>query len=68
MGLKVASRLAWIDVKMQKAAIPSGGQTIADQFGAAWDVSLGRKDADAADPEGRLLPPDASPAEVKVRL
>ena len=46
----------------------TGGETIADAFGAAWDVTLGRKDTDNADPEGRLLPADASPEEVKVSL
>ena len=67
MGLKVATRLAWLDVKVKKSTIQSGGETIADQFGAAWDVSLGRRDAVAADPEGRLPQPGASTKEIRVR-
>lgn len=51
IGLKVASRLAWLDIKTKKSTLKSGGETIADQFGAAWDISLGRKDANDADPE-----------------
>jgi hypothetical protein len=66
MGLKVATRLAWLDVKINRSSVKSGGQTIADQFGAAWDVSLGRQDAQGADPEGRVLEPGASPQQVKV--
>ena len=66
MGLKVATRLAWLDAKVKRSTIQSGGETIADQFGAAWDVSLGRRDAEAADPEGRLPQPGASTQEIKV--
>jgi L-ascorbate peroxidase len=65
MGLKVATRLAWLDAKVRRSTIQSGGETIADQFGAAWDVTLGRRDAEAADPEGRLPQPGASTQEIK---
>lgn len=65
IGLKVATRLLWLDIKIKKSTLKSGGETIADQFGAAWDVTLGRKDADSADPEGRLLQSGASPQEIK---
>jgi L-ascorbate peroxidase len=65
MGLRVATRLKWAYIKVSRAPVASGGETISDAFGAAWDVSLGRPDAESADPEGRVLQPSASPQEVK---
>ena len=48
------------------AQLTSGGETIDDAFGAQWDTTVGRVDADALDPEGRVPKPGASTAEIKV--
>lgn len=66
MGLRVATRLKWQHIKVSRAPIASGGETISDAFGAEWQVSLGRTDADGPDAEGRVLQPSASPQEIKV--
>lgn len=66
MGLRVATRLKWQHIKVSHAPIASGGETISDAFGAEWQVSLGRTDADGPDAEGRVLQPSASPQEIKV--
>ncbi len=67
MGLRVATRFKWQHIKVSRAPIASGGETISDAFGAEWQVSLGRTDADGPDAEGRVLQPSASPQEIKVR-
>lgn len=59
--------LSWTEQKVKRASVASGGSTIADAFGAAFPVPLGRVDADAADEAVKIPTQSASPTEVKVR-
>lgn len=58
--------LSWTEQKVKRATVASGGSTIADAFGAAFPVPLGRMDADSADDAVKIPTQSASPAEVKV--
>lgn len=67
LSAKVAHVLAWTRQKVKRATVASGGSTIADAFGAAFPVPLGRVDATSADEPVKIPTQSASPAEVKVR-
>ena len=67
LSAKVAHVLAWTEQKVKRASIASGGSTIADAFGAAFPVPLGRVDATSADEPVKIPTQSASPAEIKVR-
>ena len=67
LSAKVAHVLAWTQQKVKRATVASGGSTIADAFGAAFPVPLGRVDATSADQPVKIPAQSASPAEVKVR-
>ncbi|CAG9467473.1 unnamed protein product [Pedinophyceae sp. YPF-701] len=47
---RIATLALWRKQKVDKAQIPSGGETIATAFGADWPVRLGRVDATEAGP------------------
>ncbi|KXZ46294.1 hypothetical protein GPECTOR_45g164 [Gonium pectorale] len=66
LAAKVATQAEWARIKINRAQIASGGETIAGPaFGAAWPVRLGRVDATTPAPAGKVLAPDASVAEIK---
>ena len=67
LSAKVAHVLAWTQQKVKRATVASGGSTIADAFGAAFPVPLGRVDATSADEPVKIPTQSASPAEIKVR-
>lgn len=67
LSAKVAHVLAWTQQKVKRATVASGGSTIADAFGAAFPVPLGRVDATSADEPVKVPTQSASPTEVKVR-
>ena len=66
LSAKVAHVLSWTQQKVKRATVASGGSTIADAFGAAFPVPLGRVDATSADEPVKVPTQSASPAEVKV--
>lgn len=51
---------------MRWPQVKSGGENIDTAFGAQWDTTVGRIDADSPDIEGWIPAPDASTAELKV--
>jgi L-ascorbate peroxidase len=65
LAVKVAMTLGWVAIKVKRSSIASGGTVIADAFGAAWPVSLGRLDATEPDAPVSIPSDDASPEEVK---
>lgn len=65
LSAKVAHVLAWTQQKVKRATVASGGSTIADAFGAAFPVPLGRVDATSADEPVKVPTQSASPTEVK---
>lgn len=65
---KVATRKSWLRTKIGASKVESGGQAIADRFGADWNITLNRDDATGPDPEGRLPAPDAPVEEIKVMI
>ena len=67
LSAKVAHVLAWTQQKVKRATVASGGSTIADAFGAAFPVPLGRVDATSSDEPVKIPTQSASPTEVKVR-
>lgn len=67
LSAKVAHVLAWTQQKVKRSTVASGGSTIADAFGAAFPVPLGRVDATTADEPVKIPTQSASPAEIKVR-
>ena len=66
LSAKVAHVLAWTEQKVKRATVASGGSTIADAFGAAFPLPLGRVDATSPDESVQIPAQSASPAEVKV--
>ncbi|PNH10155.1 Thylakoid lumenal protein, chloroplastic, partial [Tetrabaena socialis] len=65
----VSTQKAWYSVKVSRATIKSGGETIAGPaFGASWPVRLGRVDAAEAAPGGRVPLPTAPVAEIKAYM
>eukprot|EP00891_Asterochloris_glomerata_P000941 jgi/Astpho2/941/Aster-00778 len=66
LGVKVTATLTWASIKIKRATIQSGGDTIASAFGAAYPLQLGRVDATEPDPPAKDLPgDDASPEDVQ---
>lgn len=67
LATKVANEAAWSKIKRARG-VPSAGDVISSAFGAAWQVKLGRLDADKPDPEGRIPKADASVAQITVSI
>ncbi|GFR53080.1 hypothetical protein Agub_g15788, partial [Astrephomene gubernaculifera] len=69
LAAKVTTQAQWAAIKVSRAALPSGGDVIAGPaFGAPWPVRLGRVDAAAPGPAGRIPPADAPVSEIKSYL
>ena len=66
LAAKVAHVQSWTAQKVKRASIAKDGSTIAEAFGAAFPVPLGRVDATEPDSAVQLPTQTASPAEVKV--
>lgn len=64
---KVATELSWVDIKIKRATIESGGRTIAEQFGTEFPLQLGRLDASEPDTPSSLPPFGAPVADITVR-
>lgn len=65
LAAKVAHVQSWTAQKVKRASIAKDGSTIAEAFGAAFPVPLGRVDATEPDSAVQLPTQTASPAEVK---
>ncbi len=63
---KVATELSWVDIKIKRAALESGGRTIAEQFGTEFPLQLGRLDATEPDAASGLPSFDAPVEEITV--
>lgn len=63
---KVATELSWVDIKIKRAAIESGGRTIAEQFGTEFPLQLGRLDAIEPDAPSALPPLGSPVADITV--
>ncbi len=68
LAAKVAHVQSWTAQKVKRASIAQDGSTIAEAFGAAFPVPLGRVDATSPDAPVQVPTQTASPAEVKVSL
>ena len=68
LAAKVAHVSSWTAQKVKRASIAQDGSTIAEAFGAAFPVSLGRVDATTPDDPVQIPTQSSSPAEVKVLL
>ncbi len=66
LAAKVAHVQSWTAQKVKRASIAQDGSTIAEAFGAAFPVPLGRVDATSPDAPVQVPTQSASPAEVKV--
>ncbi len=68
LAAKVAHVQSWTAQKVKRASIAQDGSTIAEAFGAAFPLPLGRVDATSPDAPVQVPTQTASPAEVKVNL
>jgi len=68
LAAKVAHVQSWTAQKVKRASIAQDGSTIAEAFGAAFPLPLGRVDATSPDAPVQVPTQTASPAEVKVSL
>ena len=66
LAAKVAHVQLWTAGKVKRASVASGGSTIAEAFGAAFPLPLGRVDATQPDPAAQIPTQSSSPADVKV--
>ena len=66
LAAKVAHVQSWTAQKVKRASVAQDGSTIAEAFGAAFPVPLGRVDATSPDAPVQLPTQTASPADVKV--
>lgn len=64
LGVKVTQEAEWKRIKVGRAAIPSGGETIVKTFGSEWGIRLGRIDV-TDEPSKRALAPGAGTAEME---
>lgn len=64
---KVTTQTQWNDLKISRAKIRSGGETIVSQFGNPWPVVLGRQDSPGRGPNS-VPPPDAPVEEIQTYL
>lgn len=55
-----------MDIKVKRAALESGGRTIAEQFGTEFPLQLGRLDTTEPDAPSSLPPFDAPVADITV--
>lgn len=65
LAAKVAHVQSWTAQKVKRATIASGGSTIAEAFGAAFPLPLGRVDATSPDPPAKIPIQSSSPSDVK---
>mmetsp|Transcript_40122 Transcript_40122/g.72016 ORF Transcript_40122/g.72016 Transcript_40122/m.72016 type:complete len:367 (-) Transcript_40122:181-1281(-) len=65
LAAKVAVQKEWVRTKVDRAADPAAGLQIANQFGAPFEVKLGRVDAAGADNAPPVPGMDASVEEIK---
>lgn len=65
LGAKVAVEKEWFKIKISRAADPSGGETIAKQFGSDWPVRLGRIDSTEEAPGRRVIAPNSSTEDMQ---
>ncbi|DBA96610.1 TPA: hypothetical protein ACH3X1_015471 [Trebouxia sp. C0004] len=65
LAAKVAHVQSWTAQKVKRASIAQDGSTIAEAFGAAFPLPLGRVDATSPDAPVQVPTQTASPAEVK---
>lgn len=66
LAAKVAHVQLWTAAKVKRASVAADGSTIAEAFGAAFPVPLGRVDATSADRQVPIPQKGASATEVKV--
>lgn len=66
LAAKVAHVQQWTAAKVKRASVAADGSTIAEAFGAAFPVPLGRVDATTADRQVPIPQQGASATEVKV--
>jgi len=66
LAAKVAHVQSWTAQKVKRASIAQDGSTIAEAFGAAFPVPLGRVDATEPDSPAQIPTQTASPTDVKV--
>jgi hypothetical protein len=63
--VQVSAEQSWRAAKAARASDPAKAKLLSEGFGNPISVRLGRQDADAPSPAGRLLTPDASVDEVQ---
>ena len=66
IGAKVATLLEWNEVKEKRNPKGEGGVSVANLFGAEWQIQLGREDAAQPDPEVSIPTTDSSVDEIRV--
>lgn len=65
LGVKVTQEAVWRQEHINRAINPENGAQEWSRYGNPIAVKLGRVDATTPDAAGKVLPPTASPAEVK---
>lgn len=66
IGAKVATLLEWNEIKEKRNPKGEGGVSVANLFGAEWQIQLGREDATQPDPEVSIPTTDSSVDEIRV--
>ncbi len=66
IAAKVATALEWSAIKNKRNPAPEGGRSIADLFGAEWNLQLGREDATQPDPEVPIPSVNSSVDQIRV--
>lgn len=66
IGAKVATLLEWNEIKEKRNPKGEGGVSVANLFGAEWQIQLGREDATQPDPEVPIPTTDSSVDEIRV--
>lgn len=65
IGAKVATLLEWNEIKEKRNPKGEGGVSVANLFGAEWQIQLGREDATQPDPEVPIPTTDSSVDEIR---
>ncbi|KAK9810280.1 hypothetical protein WJX72_007826 [[Myrmecia] bisecta] len=68
LAVREATMAEWRKIKISRAPVVSGGETIADAFGSPFEVALGRIDSGVPSPAGRIPGDDASLDEIHAYL
>ena len=66
IAAKVTTVLEWAGIKEKRNPSAGGGVSIAQLFGAEWQIQLGRQDATQPDPEVSIPTLDSSVDEIRV--